>query len=182
MIYFDESVKKRDSIWFYQLIFNVLIFIAAAIMTGIFIYYNYEYILNPELSPGYNEGAPFGDGGAKFGELIIESLKLYGSIFLINIFCFCASFFKNENFLSQLIIIVAALLVLNVFTSVMCVVPFFSVVLYIGLPLEIPAAIVFLVIFWKKNKKGSFISLLLLFIQYIFMFALDMFDTFLFLD
>ena len=86
MIYFDESVKKRDSIWFYQLIFNVLIFIAAGIMTGIFIYYNYEYILNPELSPGYSEGTPFGDGGEKFGELIIESLKLYGSIFLINIF------------------------------------------------------------------------------------------------
>ena len=106
MVYFDESVKKRDSIWFYQLILNVLIFIAAAIMTGIFIYYNYEYILNPELSPG------------------------------------CS----------------------------------------LGLPLEIPAAIVFLVIFWKKNKKGSFISLLLLFIQYIFMFALEMFDAFLFLD
>lgn len=41
MVYFDESVKKRDSIWFYQLILNVLIFIAAGIMTGIFIYYNY---------------------------------------------------------------------------------------------------------------------------------------------
>lgn len=52
--------------WTVPVVVNVVVLFLSTVLFGIFLLLNWEYIINPESSPGYNCGAPFGDGYGKF--------------------------------------------------------------------------------------------------------------------
>ena len=70
--------------------------LASALLVGRFVALNYEYIVNPESSPGYSENTPFGDGGDVWRELgiCLPGVLIVGAVLLNavgTVMHFCAS-------------------------------------------------------------------------------------------
>lgn len=69
--------------WTVPVIVNAAVLCLSAVFFGIFLLLNWEYIINPESSPGYSCGTPFGDGYDTFSFGIFTALSM---IFWLSIF------------------------------------------------------------------------------------------------
>ena len=78
----DFSQKKW---WAIPVAANVAVLCLSAVLFGIFLILNWTYIINPESSPGYNCGTPFGDGYDKFifGIAATQSMIFWLTVFNI---------------------------------------------------------------------------------------------------
>lgn len=56
-----ESLKKKTLLL--TAVFTFCVILTSALLVRHFVHLNYEYIVNPEISPGYSDNTPFGDGG-----------------------------------------------------------------------------------------------------------------------
>lgn len=170
-----------------QIAANAAALVLSSVMLGLFIWKNFDYIVNPELSPHYNEGTPFGDGPADWGWMMGVSLVISRCLIVFNIIFFASSFLKTDFFLRKkkfdrnLLISILLVLVLAVVLSEL-VGLIFVIVFVLGFPLALAAAVVFLVIFIRRRQKTRAFSLLILLAQWGELFALEMFAVYLYLD
>ncbi len=78
-----EILQKKW--WVVPIAANVTVLCLSAVLFGIFLLLNWEYIINPESSPGYSCGTPFGDGydTFRFGICAAQSMIFWLAIFNI---------------------------------------------------------------------------------------------------
>lgn len=78
-----EILQKKW--WVVPVAANVTVLCLSAVFFGIFLLLNWEYIINPESSPGYSCGTPFGDGydTFRFGICAAQSMIFWLAIFNI---------------------------------------------------------------------------------------------------
>ncbi|MCR5289045.1 MAG: hypothetical protein K6E51_03540 [Treponema sp.] len=161
----------------------------SAILVGHFVKLNYEYIENPESSPGYNENTPFGDGGDVWRELgIYLPSVLLTSTVLLNaigtVMHFCASPVSLRIFvLAFLSAMISAVIgvTFNISPLYLYVYVLSFFLIFADLVL-IPAGIVcaIVLLFVKKFVLAGHIALLSVCLTASF--AMEMFSCFLYLD
>lgn len=78
----DLFIKKW---WAVPVLVNVAALCLSAVLFVIYLILNWEYIINPESSPGYNCGAPFGDGYDKFFFGIVATRAMIFWLAIFNI-------------------------------------------------------------------------------------------------
>ncbi len=75
-------------------LFTFCVIVVSIFLVCHYIHLNYAYIVNPESSPGYSCGTPFGDGGDVWQicgnylpNLLLESLVLFNLLAIVMHFC-----------------------------------------------------------------------------------------------
>ena len=163
--------------------------LASALLVGRFVALNYEYIVNPERSPGYNENTPFGDGGDVWRELgiYLPGVLIVGTVLLNaigTVMHFCASpvslrIFAPAFFAAMIPAALGAAFDISPLYVWLNVLSFFLV---FAEPVLIPAGIVcaIVLLFRKKFILAGHAALLSVCLTACF--AMEMFSCYLYLD
>ena len=151
-------------------LFTLCVIVASALLVGHYVHLNYDYIVNPESSPGYSCGTPFGNGYDVWNvQGILLPTDLLAILLLFNMLGvamhFCTFRWGHIMFL---LASAAAILAVTIAVLQGIEIEFLNPVLYVLLPfvelLLIPAGIVCAIFFfvWKKTLIAGHIVLLTL--------------------
>ena len=169
--------------------FTLCVVIVCTLLVGYFIYLNFDYILNPETSPGYSNGTPFGDGydlwwnpGINLPITLLVCLILFNGISFVIHFC---SFPKRQYVFILASIIFFLIVIAVTLVDISILSEFFSLVsFFLMLPelLLVPALIVCSIVFFVSKKKLIAGHITLLTLCMMTSCALEWFSCYLYLD
>lgn len=170
-------------------LFTLCVIVASALLVGHYVHLNYDYIVNPESSPGYSCGTPFGNGNYDVWNVqgILLPTDLLAILLLFNMLGvamhFCTFRWGHIMFLlaSAVAILAVAIAVLQGIE-----IEFLNPVLYVLLPfvelLLIPAGIVCAIIFFVRKKMLFAGHITLLALSMLASCSMELFSCFLYLD
>ncbi len=168
-------------------LFTLCVIVASALLVGHYVHLNYDYIVNPESSPGYSCGTPFGNGYDVWNvQGIFLPTDLLAILLLFNMLGvamhFCTSRWGHIMFLlaSAVAILAVAIAVLQgIEIEFLALLSFF-----LCLPelLLIPAGIVCAIIFFVRKKMLFAGHITLLTLSMLASCSMELFSCFLYLD
>ena len=183
-----EGIREKKLLLIVALLTFCMLF-AGAFLVGHFVSLNYEYIVNPESSPGYSENTPFGDGGDVWRELgiYLPTVLIVGAVLLNatgTAMHFCASPVRLRIFALAFLSAMSPASIgaafdispLYIFFNVL------SFLLLFGESFLIPARVVFTIVFLFRKKFVLACHLALLSVCLTASFAMEMFSCYLYLD
>ena len=163
---------------YFHIVFNIVIILSSAILVGIFVKMNLPYILEPESSPGYNEGAAFGDGGSvfRFWGICIPTYALKWLTIYDGAVLFFTLLVLKKRIAACIFAFLPALMVINLMSHI------YSAAVHVCSPLIlIIAGCIFFIHFLKKKSSAAATALLFSLADFFFC-AIVEFDVILFLD
>ena len=180
----DSSLARRfRKALYFHIVFNIVIILSSAILVGIFVKMNLPYILEPESSPGYNEGAAFGDGGSvfRFWGICIPTCALKWLTIYDGAVLFFTLLVLKKRIAACIFALLPALMVIHLMPLKLFKNIYF-VAVYVCSPLIlILAGCIFFIHFLKKKSSAAATALLFSLADFLFC-AIVEFDVIEFLD
>lgn len=178
-------MKKR--FFLLSALFTFCVIVVSIFLVCHYIHLNYAYIVNPESSPGYSCGTPFGDGGD-----VWETYRTYlptvllASLILFNMLDiamhFCTLRYGHTVFLVASTIAMFAIVIVVLMNIELPFLALFSFFLLLPEFLLIPTGIVLVIIFFVRKKMLIAGHMVLLVLSMIASFLMEWFSCFLYLD
>ncbi len=168
-------------------LFTLCVIVSCALLVGHYVHLNYDYIVNPESSPGYSCGTPFGDGYDVWNvQEIFLPTDLLASLILFNMFGI-AMHFCTLRWGHILFLLVSAAAILAVTIAVLqgIEIEFLALLsFFLCLPelLLIPAGIVCAIIFFVRKKMLFAGHTTLLTLSMLASCSMEFFSCYLYLD
>lgn len=168
-------------------LFTLCVIVASALLVGHYVHLNYDYIVNPESSPGYSCGTPFGNGYDVWNvQGIYLPTDLLASLILFNILGI-AMHFCTFRWGHIMFLLASAVAILAVTIAVLqgIEIEFLALLsFFLCLPelLLIPAGIVCAIIFFVRKKMLFAGHITLLTLSMLASCSMELFSCFLYLD
>lgn len=168
-------------------LFTLCVIVASALLVGHYVHLNYDYIVNPESSPGYSSGTPFGDGYDVWNvQGIYLPTDLLASLILFNILGIAMHFCTFRwGHIMFLLASAAAILTVTIAVLQGIEIEFLALLSFcLCLPelLLIPAGIVCAIIFFVRKKMLFAGHITLLTLSMLASCSMELFSCFLYLD
>lgn len=168
-------------------LFTLCVIVASALLVGHYVHLNYDYIVNPESSPGYSSGTPFGDGYDVWNvQGIYLPTDLLASLILFNILGIAMHFCTFRwGHIMFLLASAAAILAVTIAVLQGIEIEFLALLsFFLCLPelLLIPAGIVCAIIFFVRKKMLFAGHITLLTLSMLASCSMELFSCFLYLD
>lgn len=168
-------------------LFTLCVIVASALLVGHYVHLNYDYIVNPESSPGYSFGTPFGDGYDVWNvQGIYLPTDLLVSLILFNILGIAMHFCTFRwGHIMFLLASAAAILAVTIAVLQGIEIEFLALLsFFLCLPelLLIPAGIVCAIIFFVRKKMLFAGHITLLTLSMLASCSMELFSCFLYLD
>ena len=168
-------------------LFTLCVIVASALLVGHYVHLNYDYIVNPESSPGYSFGTPFGDGYDVWNvQGIYLPTDLLASLILFNILGIAMHFCTFRwGHIMFLLASAAAILAVTIAVLQGIEIEFLALLsFFLCLPelLLIPAGIVCAIIFFVRKKMLFAGHITLLTLSMLASCSMELFSCFLYLD